>query len=709
MWLDSFRALSEAEQLLASILLKDRISLSTNGIRLRTSTLERASGVLATRLATQLAPGGRRRLVFLLPNSTQSLGRFLAVSLLVADFVHRDGRRVPFHERGPLLRGDLLLVTQHIRECVALLRAVSVQHGSEALPLSSFWPIEVLSQYTPSLDDRPRVFVANPGWYSTLGERAIFASVVIDASHPRTADHLHGLLAQSTIAAAPVQILVIPPWEEDRLRRLQESHRLTTLAWAWDPAAVTAIERVLSVSTAVTELLEPERHIWVCPDEPVHTLLAPLHEALLGAMRVGGRQLPSAIFEAWAVYHRLRELAVPLVQVEETWRRAYRPLTLKERLHMLEEHIPKSSGTLGVYLESRWPKIVDNLRATYDTLLQRMEPAKFYTLASVVEQHLQSREDSGQLSSLRIVAPTLHEADLLSSLLGQVIDGWSDALLEGAVILTTVREEPRLIAEGHRQASVLLGFRTSETRYLDVYPGVPVHVVAYPYEAEVDEAIQRRVHASIEQLQQDTTRTTLLSALHFPVTQPTRVSGIGESGQLEELVPRTRRPYIRYHVELGRPLSITHRFQADTVEPLDMGKLAGMTWTDELVIGNLSETTAADVDRAERFVEFVEVVDADGDHVRYPASRLIDVYYPAPNAGKACQLASCSKGCSWWSSSMIAMRISTIVCSRPSKNNAICDRHSRWNSGDEPSKPCWLDTGEVGDSCTSISPTRVSP
>jgi hypothetical protein len=54
-------------------------------------------------------------------------------------------------------------VTQHIRACVALLRAVSVQHGSEALPLSSFWPIEVLSQYTPSPDNRPRVFVANPG------------------------------------------------------------------------------------------------------------------------------------------------------------------------------------------------------------------------------------------------------------------------------------------------------------------------------------------------------------------------------------------------------------------------------------------------------------------------------------------------------------------------------------------------------------------
>ena len=154
-------------------------------------------------------------------------------------------------------------------------------------------------------------------------------------------------------------------------------------------------------------------------------------------------------------------------------------------------------------------------------------------------------------------------------------------------------------------------------------------MVAYPYEAEVDEAIQRRVHASIEQLQQDSERTTLLCALHFPVTKPTPPSAPGESGQGEEQVPRMRRARIRYHVEPGTPLSVTRRFQADVVEPLDMDKLAGMTWTDELVLGDLSEKTAAEADRGERLVEFVEVVDTDGDHVCYPVSRLIDVYYLA--------------------------------------------------------------------------------
>src|SRR5262249_29149428 len=149
--------------------------------------LERASGLLAARLPVQLAPGDRRRLVFLLPNPTQSLGRFLAVSLLLADFAHRSGAGVPHHEKGELIRGDLLLVTQYIRDCVAQLRGVAIKYGTEAIPLTKFWPVEVVSQYSPPRDTKPRVFVANPGWSSLIGGGRTYGSVVIDASHPRTA------------------------------------------------------------------------------------------------------------------------------------------------------------------------------------------------------------------------------------------------------------------------------------------------------------------------------------------------------------------------------------------------------------------------------------------------------------------------------------------------------------------------------------------
>src|SRR5437879_466387 len=139
MWLETFQVLGQ-EEALASQLLGDRIRIMMKGSRLSSSLLERARGVLASRLQLHHAPGEKRRLVFLLPNATQSLGRFLAVSLLLADFVHRDGTKVPPSEKGPLLQGDLLLVTQHIRECVGLLREVCVRHRSESLPLTKFWP-----------------------------------------------------------------------------------------------------------------------------------------------------------------------------------------------------------------------------------------------------------------------------------------------------------------------------------------------------------------------------------------------------------------------------------------------------------------------------------------------------------------------------------------------------------------------------------------
>jgi hypothetical protein len=235
MWVETFRTLSENDRSLAAVLLKDRIPLALNGFRLSASLLERASGLLAARLPVRLAPGERRRLIFLVPNPSQSIGRFLSVSLLLADFVHRSGIGVQHQEKGELIRGDLILITQHIRDCVTLLRGVAIKYGTESLPLSKFWPIEVVSQYSPPPDNSPRVFVANPGWSSSIGEGRSYGSVVIDASHPRTADHLDKLLAHPSIAAAPVQIIVIPPCEQDRLDRLRASDRESCLAWAWDP------------------------------------------------------------------------------------------------------------------------------------------------------------------------------------------------------------------------------------------------------------------------------------------------------------------------------------------------------------------------------------------------------------------------------------------------------------------------------------------
>ncbi|RUL84578.1 hypothetical protein [Tautonia sociabilis] len=628
-WLDTFREVDREQVTLASVLLKDRIPLSRKGSRLASSLVERASGVLASRLPVRLKPGEKRRLIFLLPNATQSLGRHLAVSLLLADFVHRQGCGIPPEEKGRLIPGDLLLVTQHIRECVGLLREVAIRYGTESLPLTKFWPIEVLSQYSPPVDDKPRVFVANPGWAAAMEVRRRFGTVVIDVSHPRTGGHIDTLLKHPSIKSSPAQIFIFPPCEQARLNRLNERGRESYLAWAWDPAAVDALEQIVEPARSKPIESPSERLLWLTDDDETDEILAGLHELLVGAMRAGGGRLPAPLLEAWSVYHRFRQLAVPLLHLEEARRKAYRTVTLKERIAGLEESSPSANGPLGSYLDARWPQIIRTLGKLYDLFIEQKEPAKFYTLACVLQEELERERSSGEDQPIRIVAPTAHEGSMLAALLGDLVDGWADALQAGRAVISTVREEPRLVAEGNCCPSILLGFRTSDTRYLDVYPRIPIHVVAYPFEAEVDEAIQARVHTTIERLQENGPRTTVLRSLRLPVTDGKHTGHAGVKGA-DGTSPRSERPLVSRRVETRTVKTLKRRFQADdAVEPLDIEKLAGMTWSDEIVLGSAGDDEAGDGSGPRGPIEFVEILDASGERFRYPAARLVDVYHPA--------------------------------------------------------------------------------
>src|SRR5207253_134009 len=226
----------------------------------------------------------------------------------------------------------------------------------------------------------------------------------------------------------------------------------------------------------------------------------------------------------------------------------------------------------------------------------RKEPSKFYTLASVLEEFLQSRTSSDKL---RIVAPTVHESNLIVTLMGDIVDTWADALQTGAVSLTTVKEEPRLVADGSVQQTILLGFRTSETRYLDVYPGIPVHVVAYPYEAEVDDKIQHRIHASIERLQENEPRTILLKQLHLETTSPSQTESLDSRS-----IPKSKRPEIRQRFEtLPRPEKRSF-LEDDVVEPLNLQKVIGSSWFDEIHVSSSGEMSAT---RNRQAVEYCEV------------------------------------------------------------------------------------------------------
>lgn len=607
-WLDTFRALKRDETF-ESRLFRDNLPLIANGQTLSPSVIERVSGVLAAYLPKSLGKWQKRRLIFVLPNATQSLGRFLAVSLLLVDFVKRQAGD------GAILGGDLLLVTQQIRNCVNLLRDVGVRHRSQKLAIADFWPIEVLSQYSPPADSKPRVFVANPGWSSILGERSTFGSVVIDVSHPRTSDHLESLLKQPSVASAPIQILVIPPWERERIDALAEKDRQSDLIWAWDPAAVAAIEELLLQKGIPKQEKPSDRFVWLSDDPEVEDRLVEIHLLLVGAMKAGSGHVPGEVLGAWGTYHKLRQLAVPLVALEEERRDAYQTLTIQERIQGLEDEPPEAKGAAGSYLDTCWPRVTSSFKELYDLLLRRMEPSKFYTVASVVEKFL---EDRTETDKLRLIAPTTHEGNMIATLLGDIVEGWPDALQSGMVSVATIKEEPRLIAEGDVQQTVLLGFRTSEARYLDVYPGVPIHVVAYPYEAEIDEKIQQRIHASIENLQENAPRTILLTQLQLP-TNPSQLSVPSNNGSPKSKRANTHR---RFAV---RPRVQNRRFLDDeAVEPLNLKSMIGQNWFEEI---DLSAFTSREHGR--RTLEYCEVVDTTGARFCYPLGRLINVFRPA--------------------------------------------------------------------------------
>lgn len=620
-WIETFQNLATKNHTLTSVLLRNGLPLVLKGgNRLPSTAVERASSVLAARLHLHLLSSEKRRLLFFVPNATKYLGQYLTVSLLLSDFVHRFDPRVQPDEKGCLVNGDLLLITQHIRECVSLLREVSIDDTE----LSKFWFIEVLSQYSPPIDDKPRVFVANPGWLGTIDLNRKFYSVIIDASHPRTLDHLNHLLRHPNIESSPVQILVLPPCELERIHHLYIDNQVTQLSWVWDPASVEALEERLSPEQQRCEKTEINRTIWLCNDEEVGGLLAELHSLLVGAMRLCGGKAPGRLIEAWSVYHRLRQLVVPLIWLEEECRQSYKTLTIGERIRTLEQDPPEGHGVLSSYLDARWPRIIEILNTTYRMLLEYNEPPKFYTLALALQELLKYHEEA---NTIRIVTPTLREGSILIAHLAEIIDGWSEELQKGRISVTTVREEPRLIAEGQKNTTIILGFRTSDTRYLDIYPDVPVYVVAYPYEAKVDEGIQQRLYAHIEQLQANNLRMMTLYALEL--SMPNQIGKSG--GIIKQSIPCSSRPkiLIRYD-EIGTKELLKKRlFQDDDIEPLDIDKLAGLTWTDEIIFEVSQKETIPSLEGSYKSIEFVEVMVSSGERIRYPATRLIDVYHPA--------------------------------------------------------------------------------
>lgn len=176
MWAKAFDQLMQQPNSLAGAILRRSL------FPLGTAPHEQVSAVMAARLAVA-ARQRRQRLVLMTPPPAENLPRVVAAGLLMSHLVHQLApERVPPEEAGPLLEGDLLLVTHAVGVAIEELRQLRLGK----ILLHEVWPVESYSRYTPVMDERPRVFVANIGWVldSLPGQR--LSALVIDATHPRT-------------------------------------------------------------------------------------------------------------------------------------------------------------------------------------------------------------------------------------------------------------------------------------------------------------------------------------------------------------------------------------------------------------------------------------------------------------------------------------------------------------------------------------------
>jgi hypothetical protein len=517
----------------------------------------------------------------------------------------------------PPINGDILLLTQDIVDCVGRLRKTAIQ----AYTISDYWDIDVLSRYSSAEHDRPRIYVANPGWFN--GELSIkCGAVVIDASHPRTYKHLDRLLENSCIADCPLQIIITPPLEEDRWQTLCSGNRVHPITWSWDPSSVRHLTSILDGNLGNASLSPPDRELYVCDDPEVDALLKSLHQHLCSAMQIANGVVGPSVGDAWGIYHRLRQLAVPLLDLEEHNRHSYGSITLGDRIVALQSRPPIGPSRLSHFFGSRWHDVCDSLALLHTVLLNRTEPCKFYGIASLVRRVV--TELPGE--QFRIIAPSEYEASQLSGMLTTLVDGFNDALLSGQASVTTVRAEPKLVAQDNCCRAILQGYRISATRSLDAYTMFPVHVVAYPYEVEVDRVIQDRVHQLSERLADDSTRRAVLDELRIQTRGETAPRAFTLPARSRIVYSSLNSDHVRLHqtVDLSEP------------EPIDFDELLFSYW--DVRSDTQAAATSGTLHSSASSSNLVCITDSDGNQMTFPCGHMVDVFYPA--SGKQVKIAA---------------------------------------------------------------------
>ncbi len=338
---------------------------------------------LSSVMAAQAYRRGRGTLALLLPQRGEFTQSVIA-GVLTAELLER-------RSYNQSVDGNLLVVTHAVTKQIRAIEAL----GMDDLKLAEIWTVASFSKYHPAIGEKPSITVSNPGWIvgeSTLPSR--IAVAVIDATHPRTLKVLPQLY--EALKNVRLRVLLLPP-DEAALHLLDAD----AMTWLWDPAAEHDVTLHFSTKSSVARVPNP-RQLLLCDDDPQFD--AALSAARGGLMQVMGMGLSQESAVAWGIYHRLRQLALPLPEYEQAARLSWPGLTLSEQLSQM-----RGAEFSKATQRAAWSDAVEALHMAYETLRRREEPAKFYALAQRLE-HLLTQ--GSQL--LTVVAATKQASAALS-------------------------------------------------------------------------------------------------------------------------------------------------------------------------------------------------------------------------------------------------------------------------------------------------------
>lgn len=585
MWETAFNA---AEQLVTQALLHKAI------LPARGTGFEKVSAVIAVRLALS-ARAIPRTLLLLIPKASDSIARYVAAGLLVGDFAHRSGGdRIGVGESGPLLSGDLLFVTQSVTPSIAAFEDLKL---ATRYPLGEMWEVTALSKYTKSRYTKPRVYIANPGWVTEHLPKRPFGAVVIDATQPRTMNQLAAVLA-GPLSKVPIRIVILPPVGRPFLRDC--GYPADASVWFWDPQAQRDADVLIGAGICEEPPLR-NRTVWVCgEDDAGAAILELVHSQLNEILKQAAGQPVPGLMEAWGIYHKLRQMTVPLAQLEQLDGNAWSG-SLKRRVDALTT----IAGHGNPVWDAGWRALVAVVTQAYEVFVKREEPAKFWVIAARIEEWLRASD----APAYRIVVAGQQEAILLWRLVESMVDGAKEARADGVIEITTVNEDARRVAAGHFAHTLLSGPRVPRTRYLDVYAPYDIEEVAYPFEARMEQEVQAGLYEFVNNLTDERNRIALL--------QPLGLNADPTSPRCQ----RTPAPLLQCVVGQGRKVRFIA--QASISGALDLDQLADTGGTSGLdLYRQLGDSAGPTADGP-----LVEVRYKDSTRAWYPENHLLDVFF----------------------------------------------------------------------------------